>query len=67
MLRRVVGWVRSDDESWQATMRRINVKLEIASKMYPLNLWSDTLHLTKFRLAARIGSRANSWPALLLG
>ena len=47
-------------------MRRMNATLENASRICPLNLWSDTLHLTRFRLAARIRLRANSWPTLWL-
>lgn len=68
MSRGVVGWVKVNDEGWQTTMRRMNVRLGIASRtsFYPLNFSSDALHLTEFRLAARIGSRANFWPALLL-
>ena len=56
MLRRVVGWIRLEDESWHTTMRRMNVRLETAGRIYPLKLWSDILHLSKFRVAAHIGS-----------
>ena len=61
LLRRMVGWVRFADEIWQTTMRRM-----VANQMYPLKQWNYILDLLKFRLATRIGSRAEHiWPQLV--
>ena len=68
MLRRVVGWVRLADENWRTTMCCMNTRLQIANQIYQSKLWGHILYLSKFRLAARTGSRAkHSSPQLVVG
>ena len=40
MLRRIVGWVRFDDEAWQLTGHRMKRRLEAAFAQHPIEDWS---------------------------
>ena len=41
MLRRVVGWVRVDGESWEITGSRMKRRLEAALTQHPIKDWSS--------------------------
>jgi hypothetical protein len=41
MMRRIVGWVRCEDESWQTTGHRMKHRLEAALKQQPVRIWSE--------------------------
>ena len=43
MLRRIVGWSRSPDEPWASTMRRMNEKLDDASRIWPIQGWRERI------------------------
>ena len=42
MMRRIVGWVRFEDESWEDTGRRMKVRLQQASQKFHIPHWSAT-------------------------
>ena len=41
MLRKIVGWVRFDEETWETTGHRMKARLEAALERYPLKSWSS--------------------------
>ena len=41
MLRRIVGWRRIDTEPWSCTMRRMNERLDMGHRLYPLKSWTE--------------------------
>ena len=54
MMRRIVGWVRFDDESWETTGRRMKHKLEAALARRPVLPWSEVRDRNRARLQSRI-------------
>ena len=69
MLRKMVGWVRYDDESWENTGHRMKHRLEVALGLFPLSAWSQVREEALARLldsaasgaAPRIVAHAISW------
>ena len=41
MLRRIVGWVRIDDEGWDVTGHRMKQRLQLALAKHPVATWSE--------------------------
>ena len=41
MLRKIVGWIRFDDEDWEITGRRMKTRLEAGLRQYPIKVWSE--------------------------
>ena len=41
MLRKIVGWIRFDDEDWEVTGRRMKARLEAGLRQYPIKTWSE--------------------------
>ena len=60
MLRKTLGWVRLDDESWEATGQRIKARLEAALQSYPVQPWSAVRGLAADRLL-----QCNSAPSVV--
>ena len=56
MLRRIVGWVRFDDEAWELTGSRMKARLLAALEKQPVTTWSATLHNQKQRLLNKLAS-----------
>ena len=50
MLRKIVGWVRFDDEDWETTGRRMKARLEAALERHPVLEWSRARELARDRL-----------------
>lgn len=63
MLRRIVGWVRIEDESWRTTMSRMKERLNKARNIYCVNEWSKELAKRQFRMAIQISRNSDNWPA----
>eukprot|EP00929_Paragymnodinium_shiwhaense_P046346 TRINITY_DN23593_c0_g1_i6.p1 TRINITY_DN23593_c0_g1~~TRINITY_DN23593_c0_g1_i6.p1 ORF type:complete len:196 (+),score=11.73 TRINITY_DN23593_c0_g1_i6:290-877(+) len=70
MLRRIVGWVREDDEAWNATGSRMKKRLQAALQRQPVAVWSEARDRQTLRLLRRamaeeapsIACRAFHWP-----
>ena len=43
MLRRLVGWVCYDTDTWEDKGRRMKLRMEKAMQLYPLEAWSAKL------------------------
>ena len=41
MLRKIVGWIRFDDEDWEVIGRRMKTRLEAGLRQYPIKTWSE--------------------------
>jgi len=41
LLRKIVGWIRFDDEDWEVTGRRMKARLEAGLRQYPIKTWSE--------------------------
>ena len=41
MLRKIVGWVRWDEESWHEIGHRMKKRLERAMELYPMETWGE--------------------------
>ena len=54
MLRKIVGWVRWDDESWSETGHRMKAKLTEALRQHPVKNWSDVRNQQRTGLLHRI-------------
>ena len=63
MLRSIVGWVRTPDEPWEITMRRMNQRMEHAASLHPLQSWSNQYFINQYRLASKIASNQSAWAA----
>ena len=50
MLRRMVGWARSSDDSWEALGRRMKLRLQNALEKFPIDDWSRILRDRKVSL-----------------
>ena len=62
MLRKIAGWVRIRDESWEDTMRRMKTRVASALHQYPVMSWKRRLgkYLWKFILRVKRASN-DSW------
>ena len=56
MMRRIVGWTRVADESWEITMRRMGNKVAGALRQWPVKTWSNRIAHTRWDLARRLNS-----------
>jgi len=67
MLRRMVGWVCDDNDSWQERGSRMKQRLERALALHPVANWSERVTNAKAKLVAEIESaplwtkRAHEW------
>ena len=56
MLRKIVGWVRFDDENWETTGHRMKARLEAALQRHPVQEWSQVRQLARNRLLRTVDS-----------
>ena len=62
MLRKIVGWVRIGDESWEVTMRRMKDRVHRALLQRPIMAWTTRIGKTLWKLILRIKEAPNeSW------
>ena len=62
MLRKIVGWVRIGDESWEVTMRRMKDRVHRALLQRPIMAWTTRIGKTLWKLILRIREAPNeSW------
>ena len=62
MLRKIVGWVRLRDESWEVTMRRMKYRVEHALKLYVVMPWRKKIGKCLWDYVLRIKTASNeSW------
>ena len=54
MLRRIVGWVRYDDEGWEVTGSRMKRKLQTALAQRPVRAWSEARDHNRRRMIKRL-------------
>ena len=54
MLRRIIGWRRTDGEDWQITMSRMKHRMEAAMNQYSCEAWSVKLLKNHWRYAAHL-------------
>ena len=66
MLRKIVGWVRIDDEDWSITMSRMSERVNRALVHCPNSKdWSSRIFLMQWQYACRVRSLPrNSWVSL---
>jgi len=60
-----IGWVRTHNEQWQDTMRRMNGKVEFAMTLHPVRKWSesDCFFIRQFKFAIHVAQHMPAWPA----
>ena len=62
MIRRIVGWRRVVDETWQQTMSRMKQRVSRAAEMYSCTKWSHAWAQAQWRYAMHIcRSHAETW------
>ena len=54
MLRRIVGWIRFDDESWEETGRRMKTRLQCALQSFPISDWSAKRLALRNKLISKV-------------
>ena len=49
-MRKIIGWVRVAEESWEITMRRMKERVNRGLQQYPMQWWTQRLgtYLWKF-------------------
>ena len=50
MLRKIVGWIRFDDESWETTGQRMKARLKAALQRRTARAWSSVRQIGRQRL-----------------
>jgi hypothetical protein len=56
MLRRMLGWVCYDNDSWEERGRRMKLRLEKALELYPVEAWSVKLQTQKANFVEAINT-----------
>ena len=59
MLRKIVGWVRIGDESWETTMRRMKARVHRALVQRPTMPWTIRIGKSLWKLILRIKEAPN--------
>ena len=54
MLRRIKGWVRIENETWEDTMHRMKQRVNKALLQWPIKDWSQRIRETQWIHASRI-------------
>ena len=54
MIRRIVGWRRKGEESWQDTMRRMRERVNTAERQYKCHEWSQCFARRQWRYAIHL-------------
>ena len=63
MLRRILGWVCYDHDTWQERGHRMKTRMARALELQPVQVWSEQLMKTKEKFVAAIGA-APLWTKL---
>ena len=63
MLRSIVGWVRTDGEQWQDTMRKMNGRLDFAMTLFRVRRWSNRFFKGNVKFAIPLAQQMQVWPA----
>ena len=50
MLRRIIGWICYDDDTWEERGRRMAEKLRCCPLLYPVQVWSVTVNERKVKV-----------------
>lgn len=62
MLRKIVGWVRLPEETWEVTMRRMKFRVNRALQQRPVMAWSERIARNLWKMVLRIKEAPNeSW------
>ena len=62
MIRRIVGWRRVSEESWETTMSRMKVRVDSALNQWYIKPWSQCVAYRRWQHGYRIKSMpSNSW------
>ena len=56
MLRRLVGWVCTNDDTWEERGRRMKNRMSNCLSRYFINEWSEGIHIRKVKCLSDIGS-----------
>ena len=56
MLRRLVGWVCSDDDTWEERGRRMKHKMSSCLSRYPICEWSESIYERKLKCLSDVAS-----------
>jgi hypothetical protein len=56
MLRKIVGWVRVQDEEWETTMRRMKGRVDDALLKYPMQMWKERIAKYLWNFILRVKS-----------
>ena len=54
MMRKMVGWVRIGDESWEVTMRRMKLRVENGLAQHPIMWWNRRIAKYLWKFALRV-------------
>ena len=66
MLRRIVGWRRIPEETWESTMIRMNIRLENAQNLFHCQPWSRRWARGQWKYACHLASKnCHSWAKTL--
>jgi len=63
MMRRIVGWIRFDDEDWETTGQRMKARLDTAEQTSKISSWSSMRRWQQERLLHSV--QDGSAPALV--
>ena len=62
MLRKIVGWVRVNEETWDSTMRRMKFRVNHALQQRPIMAWSERIAKQLWKMILRVKeSPSESW------
>ena len=62
MLRKIAGWIRIKEETWEVTMRRMKYRVQRALQQHPLTPWRRKIAKYLWKLVLRIKtSPSESW------
>ena len=56
MLKKIVGWIYDDNDTWEEIGHRMKIRLESALKHYPIENWSIVVVKRKKKLQERLNS-----------
>ena len=54
MLRRIIGWVCYNEDSWEERGRRMAEKMQHCLTLYPVKIWSATINERKMKAIASL-------------
>ena len=66
MLRLIVGWVRTGEEPWADTMRRMRDRVARAMHIFPVEPWSTQFARRKYKMAGCFMANGQDWPSIII-